>query len=110
VLHDGDEALANQVCDRLLYPLWDEKLAFGHAVRAPRAAARLARDDVATATALLDARHIAGDRRLTTERLRATLAALAPGGNPNDLPTARRSRRCAPGTPAPARAASDRAR
>ncbi|HEX3474356.1 MAG TPA: ACT domain-containing protein [Kofleriaceae bacterium] len=85
VLHDGDEKLAKQVCDRLLYPLWDEKLAIGHAVREPRAAARLARDDVATATALLDARHIAGDRRLTTELLRATLAALAPGGNPNDL-------------------------
>jgi [protein-PII] uridylyltransferase len=85
VLHDGDEALAKQVCDRLLYPLWDEKLAIGHSVRAPRAAARLARDDVATATALLDARHIAGDRRLTAELLRATLAALAPGGNPNDL-------------------------
>ena len=85
VLHDGDEAAAKRVCDRLLYPLWDEKLAIGHAVREPRAAARLARDDLATATALLDARHIAGDRRLTTELVRATLAALAPGGNPNDL-------------------------
>ncbi|TMQ02374.1 MAG: hypothetical protein E6J91_52280, partial [Deltaproteobacteria bacterium] len=85
VLHDRDEALAKQVCDRLLYPLWDEKLAIGHAVREPRAVARLARDDLATATALLDARHIAGDRRLTTELLRATLAALSPGGNPNDL-------------------------
>jgi len=88
VLHDRDEALAKQVCDRLLYPLWDERLAIGHSVREPRAVARLARDDLATATALLDARHIAGDRRLTTELLRATLGALAPGGNPNDLITA----------------------
>jgi len=85
VLHDGDEAAAKGVCDRLLYPLWDEKLAIGHSVREPRAAARLAKDDLATATALLDARHIAGDRRLTSELMRATLAALAPGGNPNDL-------------------------
>nr|MBA3821098.1 [protein-PII] uridylyltransferase [Deltaproteobacteria bacterium] len=85
VLHDHDEAGAKQVCDRLLYPLWDEKLAIGHSVREPRAAARLAKDDLATATALLDARHIAGDRRLTTELVRATLAQLAPGGNPNDL-------------------------
>ena len=85
VLHDRDEALAKQVCDRLLYPLWDERLAIGHAVREPRAVARLARDDLATATALLDARHIAGDRRLTTELVRATLGALAPGGNPNEL-------------------------
>jgi [protein-PII] uridylyltransferase len=85
LLHDGDERAAKQLCDRLLYPLWDEKLAIGHAVREPRAAARLAKDDLATATALLDARHVAGDRRLTVELVRGTLAALAPGGNPNDL-------------------------
>jgi [protein-PII] uridylyltransferase len=85
VLHDRDEAEAKRVCDRLLYPLWDEKLAIGHSVREPRAAARLARDDLATATALLDARHIAGDRVLTTQLVRATLGALAPGGNPNEL-------------------------
>ena len=82
VLHDRDEAAAKQVSDRLLYPLWDEKLAIGHAVREARAAARLAKGDLATATALLDARHIAGERRLTTELVRATLGALAPGGNP----------------------------
>jgi len=88
VLHDRDEATAKRVCDRLLYPLWDEKLAIGHAIREPRAVARLAKDDLATATALLDARHIAGDRELTGELVRATLAALAPGGNPNQLITA----------------------
>ncbi|MEJ7598591.1 MAG: [protein-PII] uridylyltransferase [Kofleriaceae bacterium] len=85
VLHDRDEAGAKEVCDRLLYPLWDEKLAIGHSVREPRAAARLAKDDLATATALLDARHIAGDPRLTAELVRAMLGAVAPGGNPNDL-------------------------
>ncbi|HTR52278.1 MAG TPA: [protein-PII] uridylyltransferase [Kofleriaceae bacterium] len=85
VLHDRDEPAGKQVADRLLYPLWDEKLAVGHAVREPRAAARLAKDDLATATALLDARHVAGDRRLTGELVRATLGALAPGGNPNEL-------------------------
>ena len=85
LLHDGDERAAKQICDRLLYPLWDEKLAIGHAIREARATARLARDDLATATALLDARHIAGDRRLSTDLVRATLGALAPGGNPNDF-------------------------
>jgi [protein-PII] uridylyltransferase len=85
ILYERDEASAKQVSDRLLYPLWDEKLAIGHALREARAAARLARDDLATATALLDARHIAGDRRLTTDLVRATLSALAPGGNPNDV-------------------------
>jgi [protein-PII] uridylyltransferase len=85
VVHDRHEAAAKQVCDRLLYPLWDEKLAIGHSAREPRAAAKLAKSDLATATALLDARHIAGDRALSSELVRATLAALAPGGNPNDL-------------------------
>jgi [protein-PII] uridylyltransferase len=85
VLHDRDEPLAKRACDHLLYPLWDDKLAIGHSVREPRAVARLARNDLATATALLDARHIAGDRRLTTELVRTTLAALAPRHNPNDL-------------------------
>ena len=87
VLYDGDEAAARELSDRLLYPLWDDKLAIGHAVREPSAAAGLAKDDVATATALLDARHIAGDRRLTSDLVRATLIALAPGGNPNELIT-----------------------
>jgi [protein-PII] uridylyltransferase len=85
VLHDRDEAAAKQLSDRLLYPLWDEKLAIGHAVREPRATARLAKGDLATATAMVDARHIAGDRALTAELVRVTLASLAPSGNPNDF-------------------------
>lgn len=85
VLHDRDEPRAKQLSDRLCYPLWDEKLAIGPSIREPRAVARLAKDDLATATALLDARHIAGDRTLTLELVRMTLAAIAPGGNPNDL-------------------------
>ncbi len=75
VLHGGDEVAAKAVADKLLYPLWDDKLAVGHQLREPRAAARLAKDDLATATALLDARHIAGSRSLTAELVRATLAA-----------------------------------
>jgi [protein-PII] uridylyltransferase len=88
VLHaggEGDEDAARQLSDRLLYPLWDDKLAIGHAVHEPRTAALLAKDDVATATALLDARHIAGDRRLTSDLVRETLLALSPGGNSNEL-------------------------
>jgi [protein-PII] uridylyltransferase len=87
LLHRGgrDADAAKRAADRLLYPLWDAKVAVGHAVREPRAAARLARDDLATATALLDTRHLAGDRALTDELLRATRAVLAPGGNANAL-------------------------
>ncbi len=85
ILHDREEATAKRVADRLLYPLWDAKLAIGHSIREGRAVAKLAKDDLATATALLDARHIAGSRLLSTELMRQTLAAIAPGGNPNDL-------------------------
>lgn len=85
ILYEKDEATAKQVADRLLYPLWDEKLAIGHSLREPRAVARLAREDLATATALLDARHIAGDRKLTSDLVRLTLGALSPSGNPNEL-------------------------
>jgi [protein-PII] uridylyltransferase len=87
LLHRGgrDADAAKRAADRLLYPLWDAKVAVGHAVREPRAAARLARDDLATATALLDTRHLAGDRALTDELLRQTRAVLAPGGNANAL-------------------------
>jgi len=85
LLHRGAEATAKRVADRLLYPLWDARVAVGHAVREPRAAARLARDDLATATALLDVRHVAGDTALTEELLRQTRSTIAPGGNPNEF-------------------------
>jgi [protein-PII] uridylyltransferase len=85
VIHRGAEDDAKRVIDRLLYPLWDAKVTVGHAVREPRAAARLARGDLATATALLDVRHLAGDRGLTDALVAATRHALAPGGNPNDF-------------------------
>ncbi len=85
VLHRGDEAAAKRCADRLLYPLWDAKVAVGHAVREPRAAARLAKGDLATATALVDVRHVAGAMALTDELCTATRAAIAPGGDANDF-------------------------
>jgi [protein-PII] uridylyltransferase len=88
VIHRATPDDAKRAIDRLLYPLWDAKVAVGHAVREPRAAARLARGDLATATALLDVRHLAGDRGLTDALIAATRNALAPGGNPNDFITA----------------------
>ncbi|MCE9572778.1 MAG: [protein-PII] uridylyltransferase [Deltaproteobacteria bacterium] len=79
------ERAARTAADRLLYPLWDARVAVGHAVREPRAAARLAKDDLATATALIDTRHVVGDPALTTELVRHARAAIAPGGNANDF-------------------------
>jgi [protein-PII] uridylyltransferase len=55
------------VADRIWYPVWDEALHLGHNVSTVREALRLASDDLDTATALLSARHIAGDATLTAE-------------------------------------------
>lgn len=85
LLHQGDQVAAKLAADRLLYPLWDAKVAVGHAVREPRAAAKLARGDLATATALVDVRHIAGERALTDQLCAATRSAIAPGGDANDF-------------------------
>jgi [protein-PII] uridylyltransferase len=61
----GDEAKA--LADRVLYPLWDGGVEVGHAVRSIAEAAALAHDDLATLTALLDSRPIAGDAALLVE-------------------------------------------
>jgi [protein-PII] uridylyltransferase len=74
LVHDVKHGVA-PMAERLWYPIWDAKVKLGHAVRTVREAARLAADDLATATAMLDARHLAGDRRLTDELRDRTLAA-----------------------------------
>jgi len=65
LLHDLKRGI-EQVAERLWYPIWDTKLKLGHSVRTLKEASRLASDDLDTATSLLDARHVAGDARLTT--------------------------------------------
>lgn len=83
----GAADTARRVADRLLYPLWDAGIRVGHAVRGPRDAAHLAGDDLATATALLDLRHVAGNRALTEELARTARRVIAPGGNANGFVT-----------------------
>ena len=56
------------VAEALWYPIWDAGVKLGHAVRTPREALALAADDLDTATAVLDARLLAGDEGLA-ERL-----------------------------------------
>ena len=68
LLHD--EVDTGDLADRLWYPIWDEKLKLGHAVRSAEQALELAASDIDTATALSSARHLAGDAGLT-ERLLA---------------------------------------
>ncbi len=74
---------ARRVADRLLYPLWDAGIRVGHSVRTPRDAAHLAGQDLSTATALLDLRHVAGQDALTRELARTARQVIAPGGNAN---------------------------
>lgn len=65
LLHDGKVTSVGQVADQLWYPIWDEGLKLGHAVRTPKETLSLAADDLDTATTLLQIRHLAGDAALT---------------------------------------------
>ncbi len=66
LLHRSRE-VPGEVAERLWYPIWDEGLKLGHAVRTSREALSLAADDLDTATSLLTMRHLAGDADLTDE-------------------------------------------
>lgn len=61
------EALA----EAMLYPLWDIGFDIGHVVRGVEETVTLARDDIRTATTLLDLRLVAGDRALVAELVAA---------------------------------------
>jgi [protein-PII] uridylyltransferase len=67
LLHSGRHDDIGAVADRIWYPIWDEGLKLGHSVRTVKEALALAADDLDTATSLLDARHLAGDRSLTDQ-------------------------------------------
>lgn len=65
LLHDQLEAPALEVAVReLVYPLWDAGLQVGYAVRSRREAVTAAFNDLDAATALLDARWVAGPEPL----------------------------------------------
>ncbi len=68
LLHDGYRDIG-PVADAIWYPVWDQGVKLGHAVRTVKEAMALAAEDLDSATAMLQARHVAGDRALT-----ATLA------------------------------------
>ncbi len=56
-----DGARVQEVADAILYPLWDAGCHIGHQVIDVDGALRLSREDLATATSLLDLRVVAGE-------------------------------------------------
>src|SRR5688572_17504643 len=72
LLHDGRSDIGT-LADRVWYPIWDEGLKLGHAVRTTREALTLAADDLDTATSLLQVRHVAGEEDLTDDLARRAL-------------------------------------
>lgn len=71
VVTDGTPARLKPFIEALLYPLWDAGLKVGHQVRDQRDQLRATREDLATLTAALTGRHIAGDDGLTGTVLNA---------------------------------------
>jgi [protein-PII] uridylyltransferase len=82
IFPDGfDAEEARPFVDALLYPLWDAKISIGHQVTGQADTLALAQTDLATATALVDLRHLAGDEGRTTElRARAFMGLFAEEG------------------------------
>ncbi|MGK4005403.1 [protein-PII] uridylyltransferase [Sorangium sp. So ce1036] len=60
-----DAQRAGAIADALLYPLWDMGVAVGHQVVTIDDLVEGARDDLPTATSLLDWRHVVGDASLS---------------------------------------------
>ena len=86
-----DRREAASVADRLWYPIWDEGVKLGHAVRTLNEAGDVQPSDLDTATALLDARLLAGDAELLERLQRSVLRRWQ--GNADRFLVALRSRR-----------------
>ena len=68
LLHDNKSAdVLQRVADRLWYPLWDANVRLDHSVRTVSGALGVANSDMVAALGMLDARHVAGDARLSAE-------------------------------------------
>ncbi|OBI21522.1 [protein-PII] uridylyltransferase [Mycobacterium sp. E2327] len=68
LLHDDKAAeVLQEVADKLWYPLWDANVRLDHSVRTVSGALGVANTDMIAALGMLDARHIAGDARLSEE-------------------------------------------
>lgn len=80
LLHRGRPDI-RELADRLWYPIWDAGIGLDHSVRTVRDAVEVAGRDLKAALGLLDARHVAGDKKLSDElgfAVRAAWRAAAP--------------------------------
>ncbi len=73
LVHDGRREV-REIAERIWYPIWDQRLKLGHAVRTVKEALALAADDLETATSLLSARLVAGDVGLANDLTGRALA------------------------------------
>jgi [protein-PII] uridylyltransferase len=74
LIHVGRASRIEQLASAIWYPIWDAGLKLGHAVRTVEEHVEIAKRDLDTATALLTARHIAGDPALSAEIVESGLA------------------------------------
>lgn len=74
LVHDSKSARLEATASAIWYPVWDAGLKLGHAVRSVDEQVELAKHDLDTATALLTARHIAGDAQLSAQVIENGLA------------------------------------
>jgi [protein-PII] uridylyltransferase len=81
LLCEGDAASAAPVAEALLYPLWDAGISIGHQVVTASEILELARQDLPTATTLLDFRRVAGDLTLSELLLERAFQGVFDPGN-----------------------------
>ena len=72
LLHDGVKNI-DQIASKIWYPIWDSGVKLGHSVGTVKQLLEIARTELDTATALLSARHLAGDESLTQELSQAAV-------------------------------------
>ena len=73
---DPDDPRARALAEGLLYPLWDLGMEIGHAVRGQEETLALAREDIRTATTLIDLRRVAGDASIVADLQRGARRAV----------------------------------
>ena len=76
VLSDASADKLKPFVEAVLYPLWDAGLSVGHQVRSPREQLAAMQADLATCTAGLTARTLAGDREWADRRARRRARAM----------------------------------